>query len=83
MKLTNNNKKRIFSLILGNYSEHERNRNQAKRMFFYQHEKLREILKIINQEEKQDYDLLVQFGKELNQAIPNYKEVDIEEFIKE
>jgi len=82
LKLTITEQKRIFYSLLHNYPEHEKNRNLAKIMFPDDPEKTRKAVENIIVMEKRDYNLIVKIGKEFGQEIPEYKEINVEDYLE-
>lgn len=71
MKLTKEEKTKIFWSLLNDYPQHERGRNQAKLMFEDDPKKYQWALDSINKKEKEHYDLIKKFSDELGMEIPD------------
>jgi len=70
MKLTKEEKRKIFWSLLEKYPEHERGRKQAQK-FIKNEDELSEALGNINQQEEESYTLIKRFAVELDIDIPD------------
>jgi hypothetical protein len=68
MNLSKREKEKIFWALIEKLPEYEKGRNQAKT--FFNGEKLDESLNNISDQEKEHYDLIKKFSKEVNIEIP-------------
>jgi hypothetical protein len=71
MKLTHDEKTKIFWSLIKSYEEFDRGRKQAEG--FFKDERLKEVIDVINQQEDEAYALLKRFADDLKIDLPAQK----------